>query len=67
MILQLQLEEKERVERRNQSGTKEAKRKVNDVNREKNRMRVGNDCKRERYRVRGFCSLNGARLMQTCN
>lgn len=35
MILQLELEEKEGVERRNQSVTKEAKRKVNDISRKK--------------------------------
>ncbi len=34
MILQ-ELENKERVERRNQGGTNKAKRKVNDINREK--------------------------------
>lgn len=38
MILQ-ELENKERVERRNQGGMNKAKRKVNYINREKNRMR----------------------------
>lgn len=52
MILQ-ELEKKERVERRNQGGTNKAKRKVNDINREKIECeRVGNDCKKRKARER---------------